>query len=104
LDKKNHNPSVLRALAEGRAEAMRDVLDGLKRLAALTPPVQAVQKVVNRLRQSAERLATLQGTDAARSPARRGCSSRRWRSMRPTWARRVRCAARQMGWARTWLA
>ena len=71
LKAKTWDLPALRALAEGGAEATRDVLDGLKRLAALTPPnVPAVQEAVNRLRQSAEQLAALHGTDAARSLAR----------------------------------
>ena len=71
LKAKTWDLPALRALAEGGADATRDVLDGLKRLAALTPPnVQAVQEAVNRLRQSAAQLAALHGTDAARSLAR----------------------------------
>ena len=71
LKAKTWDLPALRALAEGGADATRDVLDGLKRLAALTPPnVQAVQDAVTRLRQSAAQLAATHGTDAARSLAR----------------------------------
>ena len=71
LKAKTWDLPALRALAEGGADATRDVLDGLKRLAALTPPnVQAVQEAVTRLRQSAAQLAATHGTDAARSLAR----------------------------------
>ena len=71
LKAKTWDLPALRALAEGGADATRDALDGLKRLAALTPPnVQAVQDAVTRLRQSAAQLAATHGTDAARSLAR----------------------------------
>ena len=71
LKAKTWDLPALRALAEGGGDATRDVLDGLKRLAALTPPnVQAVQEAVTRLRQSAAQLAATHGTDAARSLAR----------------------------------
>lgn len=63
--------SALRTLVEGGGDATRDKLDELKRLSTLMPPnAQAVQESVNRLRQSAEAMATLHGTDAARSLAR----------------------------------
>jgi hypothetical protein len=62
---------ALRALADGGTDVTREVIDGLKRLAALTSPkVEVVQEAVNRLRQSATALAALSGTDAARSLAR----------------------------------
>ena len=71
LKAKTWDLPALRALAEGGGDATRDVLDGLKRLAALTPPnVQAVQEAVTRLRQSAAQLGATHGTDAARSLAR----------------------------------
>ncbi len=71
LKAKTWDLPALRALAEGGGDATRDVLDGLKRLTALTPPnVQAVQDAVTRLRQAAAQLAATHGTDAARSLAR----------------------------------
>ncbi len=97
LKAKTWDLPALRALAEGGAEATRDVLDGLKRLAALTPPnVQAVQEAVNRLRQSAAQLAALHGTDAARSLARARLLEQAlaFHASHDAGARRVRCAAR----------
>ena len=71
LKAKTWDLPALRKLAEGGADATRDALDTLKRLAALTPlNVQAVQEAVNRLRQCAAQVAALHGTDAARSLAR----------------------------------
>ncbi|MGD9905746.1 MAG: AAA family ATPase [Vicinamibacterales bacterium] len=63
--------AALRTLAEGGAEATQSVLEGLRRLAGITPPdAQAVQQAVNLLREAAAGLAATQGTDAARSLAR----------------------------------
>jgi len=63
--------AALRTLAAGGAEATQSVLDGLRRLAGITPPdAQAVQQAVNQLREAAAGMAATQGTDAARSLAR----------------------------------
>ncbi len=71
LKAKTWDLPALRKLAEGGADATRDALDTLKRLATLTPlNVQAVQEAVNRLRACAAQLESLHGTDAARSLAR----------------------------------
>ena len=62
------NLTALQALADGGADATRQVLDTLRRLAALRPPdVDAVQQSVTRLRAAATQLQGLRGTDAARS-------------------------------------
>lgn len=59
---------ALRKLAEGGSEVTATVLDGLRRLAMLTPPdVDAVQAAVVRLRAAVSAMAAHQGTDAARS-------------------------------------
>jgi len=59
---------ALQTLAAGGADASRDVLDTLRRLAALRPPeVEAVQRVVTHLRSAASQLGALHGSDAARS-------------------------------------
>jgi hypothetical protein len=71
LKAKTWDLPALHALAAGGADATREKLDGLTRLAALVPvSVESAQAAVNRLRVAADRLAGLQGTDAARSLAR----------------------------------
>ena len=68
LKAKTWNLTTLQELADGGANATREVLDMLRRLAALRPPdVDGVQQSVTRLRTALTQLEGLRGTDAARS-------------------------------------
>ncbi|MEZ5288039.1 MAG: AAA family ATPase [Vicinamibacterales bacterium] len=61
----------LQALSEGGSAVTREVLDTLRRLAALRPPsLDDVETAVSRLREAARAHEALVGTDAARSLAR----------------------------------
>jgi hypothetical protein len=71
LKAKTWDLPALRTLAEGGLDATRDALDGLRRLAAMSPPdVEAVQRCVLRLREAEAATARHAGSDAARSLAR----------------------------------
>jgi recombinational DNA repair ATPase RecF len=62
------NLPALQGLADGGADASREVLASLRALAALRgPDVAAVQQAVTRLRTAAKHLDGVRGTDAARS-------------------------------------
>ncbi len=105
LKAKTWDLPALRKLAEGGADATRDALDTLKRLAALTPPnVQAVQAGRESRCGSAPRRWPRCTAPMPRAAWRaRSCWNRRWRFMRLTRLRAmsVPCAARPTAWART---